>query len=142
MSLSQPIGLRVAPLLMAAAATAGPFVAANGVVLEAEQQVIDVNNLPRTQLRDALLTHVGLKGMRACVRERIEAQAPFDSAAEMQSRINRLASRLEERLSSKYLPIFFVSAPLCEPRGNTSSSGQLLGGALFVCGGPSAMRQT
>ena len=64
---------RVTPLLMAAAATAGPFVAANGVVLEAEQQVIDVNNLPRTQLRDALLTHVGLKGMRACVRERIEA---------------------------------------------------------------------
>jgi hypothetical protein len=89
---------------------------------------IDVNGLQRAALLDALRMHAGLKGMPEAVKERIAAESPFDSVADMQMRVNASSKNIRDRLGKAYLPFLHVSAPACLPRGNIRSSGIILGG--------------
>ena len=77
---------------------------------------------------DALRMHAGLKGMPEAVKERIAAESPFDSVADMQMRVNASSKNIRDRLGKAYLPFLHVSAPACLPRGNIRSSGIILGG--------------
>ena len=89
---------------------------------------IDVNGLPHATLLQALMANDNLMNMPASVKQRIAAESPFDSVADMQRRVNASSENIRDRLGKAYLPFLHVSAPACLPRGNIRSSGIILGG--------------
>ena len=89
---------------------------------------VDVNGLPRAALLDALRLHAGMKGMPEAVKERIAALSPFDSVADMTSRVNASATSMRDRLGKAFLPFLRVTTPLCQPRVDFSPAGSLPGG--------------